>query len=506
VEGHIKNLNDTQKEAWVKIANSALSRCEKDGGEAKACEGKAIRIANVMAKRVKASITDEQAKQMEMDFTEKQDTFDVEDKEIFRTGNWNGDKYTVSDLDDIVKSFEALKGVKEIPLKLGHDEDQKILQRDGYPAAGWVKSLKRKGDILLASFRDIPRKIKELIERKAYKKVSAEIWWDYRYGDKTYPRVLEAVGLLGADVPAVSGLGDWMKLYEEHDIRTYILPVNKKEGREMAEWDVKYVNDLPDSSFAFIESGGEKDEEGKTVPRALRHLPYKDAGGKVDLPHLRNALARLPQSTSLSPAEKAKAREKLVAAARAADVGEYEIDNFEREVKRNMELQKQVKDLEAKLAEATKEKETLKAKADGAEKKLSEQEQLRKQTEIKAFIEEQKKAGRILPRDEKMIAEILLSANETKKMKFTAGDKEVEMNQRQMIEKQISQLPEGNWLKEFSEKGAEPKKYDVPAGGSERAKKLYVFAREYQDGHKDVSFRDALAEVSVKHPELVEAE
>ena len=57
------------------------------------------------------------------------------------------------------------------------------------------------------------------------------------------------------------------------------------------------INDLPDSAFLYIEPGGEKDDDGKTVPRSLRHFPYKDADGKVDLPHLRNALARIPQSS-----------------------------------------------------------------------------------------------------------------------------------------------------------------------------------------------------------------
>jgi len=50
------------------------------------------------------------------------------------------------------------------------------------------------------------------------------------------------------------------------------------------------INDLPDSAFAYIEPGGKKDESGKTVPRSLRHFPVHDAA------HVRNALARAPQS------------------------------------------------------------------------------------------------------------------------------------------------------------------------------------------------------------------
>jgi hypothetical protein len=50
------------------------------------------------------------------------------------------------------------------------------------------------------------------------------------------------------------------------------------------------VNDLPDSAFAFIESGGKKDAQGKTMPRSKRHFPVHDEA------HARNALARAPQS------------------------------------------------------------------------------------------------------------------------------------------------------------------------------------------------------------------
>lgn len=75
--------------------------------------------------------------------------------------------------------------------------------------------------------------------------------------------------------------------------------VERGEGDKMetdkSEWSAASVNDLPDSSFLYVESG-EKDGEGKTTPRSKRHLPYKNAEGKVDLPHLRNAISRLGQS------------------------------------------------------------------------------------------------------------------------------------------------------------------------------------------------------------------
>lgn len=58
------------------------------------------------------------------------------------------------------------------------------------------------------------------------------------------------------------------------------------------KWTVKYTNTLPDSSFAVIEPAYIK---GETTDKRCRHLPYRDSDGKIDLPHLRNALARVNQ-------------------------------------------------------------------------------------------------------------------------------------------------------------------------------------------------------------------
>ena len=86
---------------------------------------------------------------------------------------------------------------------------------------------------------------------------------------------------------------------------------DEQDEVDEAEWSAAQVNDLPDSSFAFIEPGGKKDKDGKTFPRKLRHLPIKDASGKVDMPHLLVAMGRANQikmrdGSMISP-EKAKA-------------------------------------------------------------------------------------------------------------------------------------------------------------------------------------------------------
>lgn len=81
-------------------------------------------------------------------------------------------------------------------------------------------------------------------------------------------------------------------------------------SHEDAVWKSSYVNNLPDSAFGYVEPGGSKDSEGKTIPRSLRHFPYKDDTGAVDLVHVRDAIGRIPQS-NVPSAVKARVQEKM---------------------------------------------------------------------------------------------------------------------------------------------------------------------------------------------------
>lgn len=153
------------------------------------------------------------------------ETRNLDRVELLRPGTWNGDKYTTADMDAMCAAFTALKGRHDPPAKLGHDEKQELLQRDGYPAAGWVERLYREGESLFADVRDVPAKVAELVQAGAYKKRSAEIYLNLKDPNdpkKVYPRVLKAFAFLGADVPAVKGLGDIYAMYAD-DVETVTL-------------------------------------------------------------------------------------------------------------------------------------------------------------------------------------------------------------------------------------------------------------------------------------------
>jgi hypothetical protein len=146
------------------------------------------------------------------------EVFEIADVEIFAAGKWKNEDYTAQDLDNMVHNFDLLGHKYKAPLKLGHSDKQALAQADGYPALGWVKELKRSGEKLLATFSDVPQKIKQLIDRKAYGRFSSEILWNFTFGGNVHKRVLKAVALLGADMPAVTSLSDILGLYSDSDI------------------------------------------------------------------------------------------------------------------------------------------------------------------------------------------------------------------------------------------------------------------------------------------------
>jgi hypothetical protein len=133
--------------------------------------------------------------------------------EVFSTGTWNGDAYTVADLDEMVRAYTETNAKVKPSVKLGHSDNQALLQKEGYPSAGWVTGLYRLGEKLLADLSDIPDKVGALIEKKAYRKVSSEVYWNINFEGTVYKRMLSAVALLGQEMPAVTTLSDILGLY-----------------------------------------------------------------------------------------------------------------------------------------------------------------------------------------------------------------------------------------------------------------------------------------------------
>jgi hypothetical protein len=134
---------------------------------------------------------------------------------------------------------------------------------------------------------------------------------------------LHELSLSGGNQPVTDGVTN-----DTQSISWTFVPASDyypSESEELAKWTTAYINDLPDSSFAVIEGDY---SSGRCKNKSARHLPYKDKSGSIDLPHLRNALARVNQIKSVCGPESAstlqsKAQKKLKSAAKRAKVGEY---------------------------------------------------------------------------------------------------------------------------------------------------------------------------------------
>jgi len=117
---------------------------------------------------------------------------------------------------DLVATFAAHGGEVQPPVCLAHDEAHPLMVESGLPALGWGARLRMKGSKLLASFRQVPAKVADLIRQGAYKRISASWWPDGAQagvaGAEGKP-VIRHFSLLGADIPRIKTLADVQALY-----------------------------------------------------------------------------------------------------------------------------------------------------------------------------------------------------------------------------------------------------------------------------------------------------
>lgn len=150
----------------------------------------------------------------------------VKGVEIFQAGEHReGKAYTVADLDQMVDNFAELQEVLKPPVVVGHEEDQSFLENSGYPSAGGVVRVWREADTLYADFAEVPETIARLINGRAYRAVSAEVYDDFEHQGKRYGKTLRRVALLGGELPQIKTLADLpLADYSERPRRADLTP------------------------------------------------------------------------------------------------------------------------------------------------------------------------------------------------------------------------------------------------------------------------------------------
>ncbi len=137
--------------------------------------------------------------------------------EIFKTGTWTSSQgkttsYNKDDLDAIVAKFDP---ANEPPVTVGHPET------DTAPAFGWMKALKRVGEVLVGDFEFVPEFL-ELLKKGVYKNRSIGL----RNG------AIAHVAFLGGAAPAVKGLESIKFSADEAETAYYETNLEKENEME----------------------------------------------------------------------------------------------------------------------------------------------------------------------------------------------------------------------------------------------------------------------------------
>ena len=263
-----------EKREWTENAAAQWVYDAEATGEiiSKADNGESIitKIVDLLS-----SLMDKVAPDTELatEFTEDYaDLKELKGVEIFQTGKWNGDSYSLDDLKEIVSSFQPLKAQLQPFVKLGHNESQPLLAKDGLPAAGWIENVYIQGNKLLADIIDMPASIYELVKNKAYKRISSEIYWNLSDSTgKVFKRALKAIALLGGDTPAVGSLADVQALYSrrvindlEGNLKTVEIEYFTKEDiMDMEALKAEYEAKLAEMTSQITALGSEIEELNK---------------------------------------------------------------------------------------------------------------------------------------------------------------------------------------------------------------------------------------------------
>lgn len=128
--------------------------------------------------------------------------------EVFKEGTWNGDKYTESDIDDLVVNFKSLKGKIVPKVKITHREDQKNLA--GLASYGDVKEVFAKTvngvRKLFVDLVKVPEQVVDWIKTGRFAERSIEVFRNITIEGQKFKNVLARVSLLGHEIPAVPGM------------------------------------------------------------------------------------------------------------------------------------------------------------------------------------------------------------------------------------------------------------------------------------------------------------
>jgi hypothetical protein len=202
-----------------------------------------------------------------------------------------------------------------------------------------------------------------LIENKAYKKVSSEVFWNLKVGEKVYKRALAAVALLGANTPGVSNLNDILAMYSA-----------KSEGCDKLA--VYETNALELSDSEKTNKGGTMPEKSEQEIKLEYALNQKESDLKAANDKLSEAeKAQKEKDDEITRLREFKAQAEIKEQKLLADAQAAEVKNFVTGLKAEKLCTPAMEGLVTELLGETKKEYTV--KVGDKDQKLSKQDLLK---------------------------------------------------------------------------------------------------------------------------------
>lgn len=326
--------------------------------------------------------------------------------EIFKSGthtdgNGNVRTWTEQDLDKMVSSYSSES--HEAPVVVGHP-------KNNGPAYGWVENLKREGDKLLCSFKEVVPEFQEWVNQGLYKKRSISVYPDGS---------LRHVGFLGGMPPAVKGLADFT-FSEEETSTTYEF------------MDYSTANSLSTIGDIF---------------QRLRDFLIE----KYDLQTADNLMSQY--------------RIDYLKQSEADNVPQEKVSAFCEKIMEeiNLKLDKDKNSANAEFSEDLKTKDAEIARLQAQNTKL---EADKRKSEFSSFCESLKKEGKLIPAQEKLAMDFLEMAHGVGTFDFSEGD---EKNPVEKLKTFLNTMPKQITFGEYATKQKADENYTFAEGDEEMA-------------------------------------
>ena len=423
--------------------------------------------------------------------------------EIYRQSmDESAPKLTRAEMQEIIDNYDP--EYREAPLVIGHPKDNKA------PAWGWVKKLKALSDSILALVEVTDDRIREIMQKGLYKKISMAF-----ANIKGKGLYLWHVGLLGATQPAVAGMTE-VSLETPQEIFTretdvvpgfLLLKAAVPSEIPLADEGTAWSWSWADDADAIIERHGwkglaavcayvnrefetDQKEDGLPAVKGAYKLPFAkiiDGQLKVVWNGVHTAMAAVMgarQEMKISEADRKKAFNTLARQYKRFEKPVPEFKSIEEggiEMEKVQALEAELKDLKTKMAEAMSEAEE-KVKALEAEKEKLQTKHAELSSQVdrereEAWVETQIKEAKILPAwEEAGLVEFLLSLDGQEIEVKSADGKTAKTGQREMFKKLVESQAK---LIDFGEvalkeKAAEGDGAEAAAGEVEIGKKETV--------------------------------